>query len=78
LFLFLLFYFLANFKMSQFGFVSWASRGFGFASWGITGAGWFRNSGELGLEMSMFFAYTVCFIFFLREHWSRWVKVFFY
>lgn len=74
LFLFLLVYFLANFKMSQFGFFSWVSRGFGFASWGISGAGWFRNSGELGLQMSMFFAYTVCFIYFLRSYWTGWVK----
>lgn len=74
LFLFLLVYFLANFKMSQFGFFSWASRGFGFTSWGISGAGWFRNSGELGLEMGMFLAYTLCFIAFLRHYWSGWVK----
>jgi hypothetical protein len=74
LFLFLLAYFLANFKMSQFGFFSWVSRGFGFASWGITGAGWFRNSGELGLEMSLFLAYTSCFIFFLRKYWGRWTQ----
>ena len=74
LFLFVLIYFLANFKMSQFGFFSWVSRGFGFASWGITGAGWFRNSGELGLEMSMFFAFTVCLAFHLRKYWHGWVK----
>jgi O-antigen ligase len=74
LFLFLLVYFLANFKMSQFGIFSWARRGFGFASWGITGAGWFRNSGELGLEMSVFFAYTLCFALFLRRYWTGWIK----
>lgn len=74
LFLFLLVYFMANFKMSQFGFFSWVNRGFGFASWGVTGAGWFRNSGELGLQMSMFFAYTVCFIFFLKQYWVGWKK----
>ena len=78
LFLFLLAYFLANFKMSQFGFFSWVGRGFGFASWGITGAGWFRNSGELGLEMSLFLSYTVCFIFFLRKYWGRWTRWFMY
>lgn len=74
LFFFLLAYFLANLKMSQFGFFSWANRGFTFASWGITGSGWFRNSGELGMQMSMFFAYTVCFIFFMQKHWSKWVR----
>lgn len=74
LFLFVIVYFLANFKMSQFGFISWAKRGFGFASWGITGAGWFRNSGELGLQMSMFFAYSLCFAIFFRQHWRGWIK----
>lgn len=74
LFLFLLVYFLCNFKMAQFGFFSWVKRGFGFASWGVTGSGWFRNSGELGLEMSMFFAYTLCFALFLHKHWRGWVK----
>jgi len=74
LFLFVIVYLLCNFKMSQFGFFSWARRGFGFASWGITGAGWFRNSGELGLQMSLFFAYTICFVFFLRRYWTGWVK----
>jgi putative inorganic carbon (hco3(-)) transporter len=78
LFLFLIAYFLANFKMSQFGFFSFAHRGFGFASWGITGAGWFRNSGELGLEMSLFLAYIACFIFFLRKYWGRGLRVFMY
>jgi len=74
LLLFLVAYFLANFKMAQFGFITWASRGFGFASWGLTGAGWFRNSGELGMEMSLFLAYLVCVIFYLRQYWGRWTK----
>ena len=74
LYLFLIAYLLSNFKMSQFGFFTWAKRGFGFASWGLTGAGWFHNSGELGLEMSMFFAYTLCLALFLRHHWTGWRK----
>jgi O-antigen ligase len=78
LLLFLLTYFLANFKMSQFGFISWASRGFSFARWGITGSGWFHNSGELGMEMSLFLAYVVCFIFVLRKYWGRWTRWFMY
>ena len=74
LYLFLAVYLLANLKMSQFGFFTWMKRGFGFASWGLTGAGWFKNSGELGLEMSMFFAYTVCFALFLRKYWAPWPR----
>jgi putative inorganic carbon (hco3(-)) transporter len=74
LFLFFVGYLLSNLKMSQFGFFTWMRRGFGFASWGLTGAGWFHNSGELGLEMAMFFAYTLCLAIFLRQHWSGWRK----
>ena len=74
LFLFVIAYFIANLKMSQFGFFSWAKRGFGFANYGLTGAGWFRNSGELGLEMTMFFAYTLCLAMLLRQYWSGWRK----
>ena len=68
LFLFVIGYLLSNLKMSQFGFFTWAKRGFGFASWGLTGAGWFHNSGELGLEMAMYFAFTVCLALFLRQY----------
>jgi putative inorganic carbon (HCO3(-)) transporter len=78
LYLFVLVYFLANFKMSQFGFFTWVHRGFGFASYGLTGEGWFANSGELGLEMSMYFAYSVCFVFFLRRYWKFWAKLLMY
>jgi putative inorganic carbon (HCO3(-)) transporter len=74
LFLFLVMYLLCNFKMAQFGFITFAKRGFSFASWGLTGSGWFRNSGELGLEMSMYFAYTLCLALFLRQHWTGWRK----
>lgn len=74
LFLFLLVYFVSNLRMSQFGFFSWVKRGFSFASYGVTGAGWFRNSGEFGMQMAMFFAYTVCFAFFLRHYWRGWMK----
>ena len=53
--IFLLFYFLFNFKMSQHGTISWASRGFSFAGWGLVGSpGWFRNSGEFAIQMIIF------------------------
>jgi O-antigen ligase len=74
LYLFVIAYLLSNLKMSQFGFFTWVKRGFGFASWGLTGAGWFHNSGELGLEMAMFFGYTLCLAMFLRHYWSGWRK----
>lgn len=78
LFLFLLVYFLVNLKMSQFGFFSWVQRGFAFADWGVTGAGWYRNSGELGMQMAMFFSYTVCFVAYFRSFWPRWKRMVMY
>lgn len=78
LFLFFLVYLLANFKMSEFGFFSWIHRGFSFAKWGITGAGWYRNSGELGMQMAMFFDFMLCFAIVLRTSWSKWTKRFVY
>ena len=74
LFLFFLVYLLANFKMSEFGFFSWLRRGFHFASYGITGAGWYRNSGELGMEMAMFFDFVLCLTIVLRKYWSKWTR----
>jgi putative inorganic carbon (HCO3(-)) transporter len=73
-FLFFVFFVIANFKMSQFGFFSWVKRGFGFASYGLTGSGWYHNSGEFGLQMSVFFAYLACLIRTLRDDWSKWTR----
>lgn len=54
LIVFMAFYYLANLKMAQHGFRSWAERGFGMSAWGVTGSpGWFANSGEFGMEMAM-------------------------
>lgn len=78
LFLFVLVYFLVNFKLSNFGFFSWLHRGFHFAKYGITGAGWYRNSGELGMEMAMFFDFVLCFALVLRKYWSKWTRRFIY
>jgi putative inorganic carbon (HCO3(-)) transporter len=55
LFLFLLLFLLASFKMSQHGARTWAMRGFSFESWGLMGPpGFFENSGELSVQMLMF------------------------
>lgn len=79
LFLFVVVYFLANFKMAQHGFRSWALKGFGFSGWGVTGSpGWFQNSGEFSLEMVVFLPLVLAYIATFRNDWSRWNKVFFY
>jgi len=69
---FVLSFLLYNFKMSLHGTRSWAAIGFAFRDWGVTGApGWFENSGEFGIEMTMFFPMSVCFIVALRRYWSK-------
>lgn len=70
---FLLLYLLWNFKMSQHGAIVWAQRGFGFAGWGVSGPkGWFQNSGELGLQMAMVCAISLCFFIGIRQYLSGW------
>lgn len=54
--------FICLLKMSLFGTKTWAMRGFSFTNWGIAGpAGFFSNSGELGLLMAMFAVMSISF-----------------
>jgi O-antigen ligase len=79
LLLFLLAYFLFNFKMSQHGVLDWASRGFAFASYGLIGApGYFRNSGEFAIQMLIFGSLALAFVIALKEYWGRYKKWFLY
>jgi len=76
-FLFLLF----SLKMSQHATRSWFGHGLQFRSWGATGApGWFRNSGEMAIQMTIFLPMSVYFALALRPHlaglakrWKYWV-----
>lgn len=71
-FIFLLLYMLANFKMSQHGFLSWARKGFRFDDWGTAGApGWFENSGEFGIQLCIFLPMAVAFVYAVRHRLSR-------
>lgn len=55
LFVFLLIFILASYKLSFHGARTWAFRGFSFTNWGLTGPpGYFQNSGELTIQMLMF------------------------
>lgn len=77
-FIFFLSFLLYSFKMSQHGARSWVMRGFGFVDWGVTGApGWFHNSGEVGIQMCVFFPLAVAFYIALKHHWGKWRKLFF-
>ncbi len=51
-----------NLKMSQHSLFSWASAGFAFVRVGASGSpGWFRNSGEFGIAMCVFFPVSIVF-----------------
>lgn len=64
---------LYSLKMSQHATRSWALGGFDFRAWGVAGApGWFTNSGEFAIQMTIFIPLAVYFILALRKHWERW------
>ena len=66
--IFVLLFLLVSFKMSQHGFRTFASRGFSFAGWGVSGSpGWFQNSGEFGIQMTIFVPLSIAFILALRR-----------
>lgn len=68
-FVFLVLFLLWNFKMSQHAARSWALAGFAFRDWGVTGApGWFHNSGEFGIQMTMFLPLS---LYFAMSFWER-------
>jgi putative inorganic carbon (hco3(-)) transporter len=72
-FIFLALFLLWSFKLSQFGARSFILRGFAFTTWGIQGPrGWFQNSGELAIQMCVFFAMSVLFAVGLKGYLGRW------
>jgi O-antigen ligase len=78
-FIFLLLFLLCSFKMSQFGFLTWANRGFNFTSWGVVGApGWFHNSGEVGIQMCIYIPMSISFIFATYKHINKFWLFFFF
>ena len=75
MFLFVLFFILINFKLSQHGARTFAMRGFSFASWGLSGSGWFHNSGEYALQMVVTFSMSWSIIVASKKHiknLTRW------
>jgi O-antigen ligase len=53
-----------NLKMAQHGMRAWVASGFSFRAWGVSGApGWFRNSGEFGIEMCVFLPFVGYFAY---------------
>lgn len=76
--IFLLLFFLVNFKMSQFGFRSYIARGFTYAKLGVTGTpGWFRDAGDLGIAMTIFVTMSTAYILALKNYWGLYKKLLF-
>lgn len=74
-YIFLLIFCLASFKLSLHGARVWTTRGFGFTSWGITGPrGFFQNSGELSIQMLMFFPIGYYLYKYLKERVTKFEK----
>ncbi len=72
---FMFFFLLYNFKMSQFSFKNWFMQGFAFSDWGSGGGpGWFHNSGEFGIQMCVFLSISTFFFVALRDYWPFWKK----
>jgi len=62
--------------MAQGGTRQFAMRGFRFAPWGLIGApGWFANSGEFAIAMSMYSAVAWHYYVAARSRMTRWGKV---
>lgn len=49
-----------------------------FADWGVVGApGWFGNSGELGIQLTIFVPLSCAFVYSLWSNWGRFFKFLF-
>ena len=74
---FLLLFFLVNFKMSQFGFRSFITQG--YTTFGVSGSpGWFKDSADLGIEMIIFVSLSTAFILALKDYWGQNKKLLMY
>src|SRR5690606_24743667 len=75
-FIFIFIFFLASFKLSFSLARVWAFRGFSFTSWGLMGPpGFFQNSGELAIQMAVFWPLALATAISLKPYvvtWKRW------
>jgi O-antigen ligase len=76
-FIFICVFLLASFKISLSLSISWARRGFAFTDWGLMGPpGFFQNSGELAIQMLVFWPIAWAFAYSLKLHVSKfWYMV---
>jgi O-antigen ligase len=72
----MIFFLIINFKISQHGAASFAMRGFSFSHWGLSGPpGWFRNSGEFAMQMTVVFSISWCLLQATKKYFEgskRW------
>ena len=82
-FFFMGLFMLFSLKMSQHATRSLVARGFSFEAWGASGApGWFQNSGEMAIQMTIFLPISYYFLKALEPHlkgltkrWKYWLIV---
>ncbi|MEP1216130.1 MAG: O-antigen ligase family protein [Marinobacter sp.] len=71
-FIFLCIFLVASFKISLSLAISWAMRGFSFTTWGLSGPpGFFQNSGELAIQMLVFWPIAWAFAHSLKPHITK-------
>lgn len=79
LFIFVLLFLLANFKMAQNGAYTFAMRGFAYTKWGLKGTpGWFSDSGDFGIAMNLYAPLSMAFVLALKQYWSKLKLYIFY
>ena len=70
---FLAIFCVASFKLSFSLALTWAKRGFSFSSWGLMGPpGFFQNSGELAIQMAVFWPVALGVAIALKPYISVW------
>jgi O-antigen ligase len=76
-FIFLCVFLVASFKISLSLAIVWAQRGFSFTSWGLSGPpGFFQNSGELAIQMLVFWPIAWAFAHLLKPYVSKtWYRL---
>lgn len=71
-FIFICIFLLASFKLSLSLSITWAQRGFSFTGWGLSGPpGFFQNSGELAIQMLVYWPIALAFAIALRPHVTK-------
>ncbi|MBW3225628.1 O-antigen ligase family protein [Marinobacter adhaerens] len=71
-FIFICIFLLASFKLSLSLAITWAQRGFSFTDWGLMGPpGFFQNSGELAIQMLIFWPIAWAFVQYVKPYISK-------